>query len=77
MGAHGHRAVDFRIIAATNRPLADMSRRGPFGGPLLPADVVAVRVPPLRERKDDIPLLVQHFLEKRSGRGAPGLRDQP
>jgi transcriptional regulator with PAS, ATPase and Fis domain len=32
-------------------------------------NVVAVRVPPLRERKDDIPLLVRHFLEKRSTRG--------
>jgi DNA-binding NtrC family response regulator len=70
VGSTRYRPVDVRIIAATNQPLEEMVVAGKFRRDLFyRLNVVAVRVPPLRERKDDIPLLVQHFLKKRAGRG--------
>ncbi len=70
VGSTQYRPVDVRIIAATNQPLEEMVNAGKFRRDLFyRLNVVAVRVPPLRERKDDIPLLVQHFLQKRAGRG--------
>jgi DNA-binding NtrC family response regulator len=70
VGATKYRPVDVRIIAATNRPLEEMVAQGNFRRDLFyRLNVVAVRVPPLRERKDDVPLLVRHFLEKRATRG--------
>jgi len=70
VGATKYRPVDVRIIAATNRPLEEMVAAGKFRRDLFyRLNVVAVRVPPLRERKDDVPLLVRHFLEKRLARG--------
>jgi len=69
VGSTQYRPVDVRIIAATNQPLEEMVVAGKFRRDLFyRLNVVAVRVPPLRERKDDIPLLVQHFLQKRAGR---------
>jgi DNA-binding NtrC family response regulator len=57
--------VDVRIIAATNVDLRTMMEEGKFREDLYyRLHVIAVNLPPLRERKDDIPLLVQHFLEK-------------
>jgi transcriptional regulator with PAS, ATPase and Fis domain len=57
--------VDVRIIAATNRDLAAMVRQGTFREDLYyRLHVVTVRVPPLRERRDDIPVLIQYFLGK-------------
>jgi transcriptional regulator with GAF, ATPase, and Fis domain len=59
------RQVDVRIIAATNRDLRRMVERGEFREDLYyRINVIAVHVPALRERRDDIPLLVDHFLEK-------------
>ena len=54
--------VDVRVIAATNRDLAGQIRNGAVPrGPLLPARGDPDHVPPLRERPEDIPLLVEHF----------------
>lgn len=55
--------VDTRIISATNKDLASEMKKGDFRSDLFyRLNVISIRVPPLRERKDDIPLLMQHFL---------------
>ncbi len=57
--------VDVRIIAATNRNLNEMMRKGEYRQDLyFRLNVIPLEVPTLRERKDDIPLLISHFLEK-------------
>lgn len=57
--------VDVRILAATNRDLLKESEQGIFRQDLYyRLNVVSLHIPPLRERKDDIPLLVNHFLAK-------------
>jgi DNA-binding NtrC family response regulator len=57
--------VDVRIIAATNVDLRQMMEEGKFREDLFyRLHVISIQLPPLRERKDDIPLLVQHFLRK-------------
>src|SRR5205814_7497123 len=60
VGSSQYRPIDVRIIAATNQPLEEMVAAGKFRRDLFyRINVVAVRVPALRERKDDIPVLVQ------------------
>ncbi|NWF93414.1 MAG: sigma-54-dependent Fis family transcriptional regulator [Syntrophaceae bacterium] len=57
--------VDVRVIAATNKNLMEEIRKGTFREDLYyRLNVIPIFVPPLRERKDDIPLLASHFLQK-------------
>jgi DNA-binding NtrC family response regulator len=57
--------VDARIVAATNRNLEEAVKQGSFREDLYyRLNVVPIRLPPLRQRNDDIPLLTNHFLEK-------------
>ena len=67
VGGTKHLPIDVRIIAATNRILEEEMQAGRFREDLFyRLAVVPIRVPSLRERKSDIPLLVEHFLEKYS-----------
>ena len=59
--------VDVRIISATNRDLAEALRQGIFRSDLFyRLNVVSIPLPPLRDRKEDIPLLAKHFLKRYS-----------
>ncbi len=65
VGATHRIAINVRILAATNRDLAAMVEQGRFRKDLYyRLSVVNLRIPPLRERKQDIPLLAAHFLER-------------
>lgn len=62
------RQVDVRVVAATNRDLWGMVEAGSFREDLYyRLNVMDVRVPPLRERKEDIPVLADHFLKQHAG----------
>jgi len=64
LGANETTSVEVRVLAATNRDLAEMVRAGTFREDLFHRlNKVALDLPPLRERLEDIPLLVRHFLQ--------------
>lgn len=63
IGSSATRSVDVRVISATNRNLAELIAKGMFREDLLyRLNLIAVHLPPLRERRGDIPLLADHFL---------------
>ena len=77
VGAHREVRVDVRLVAATNRDLAEEVARGRFRSDLFyRLNVLNLRVPPLRERPEDIPPLARHFAEtvaRAAGHSPPAL----
>jgi len=64
LGSSKTRSVDVRVVSATNRNLPEMIERGDFREDLLyRLNLIAVHIPPLRDRPVDIPMLVEHFLK--------------
>jgi two-component system response regulator HydG len=73
VGEARERRVDVRLVAATHRDLPTMVREGSFRQDLwYRLNVCAIRVPPLRERREDVPLLAHHFLARHGTRGPSG-----
>ena len=71
LGSNQQRPFEARILAASNRDLAAQARQGKFRGDLyFRLNVLSIHLPPLRERKGDIPALARHFIEREEpGRG--------
>lgn len=67
--------VDVRVIASTNKNLGDEVEKGTFRKDLYyRLNAITIEIPPLRERKEDIPILVEHFLEKHANELGSGKR---
>ncbi|MBW2123540.1 MAG: sigma-54-dependent Fis family transcriptional regulator, partial [Deltaproteobacteria bacterium] len=72
IGGKGPISIDVRVIATTNEDLHRAVAEGRFREDLFyRLNVIPLTLPPLRERKEDIPLLVDHFLKKIAERGGP------
>jgi PAS domain S-box-containing protein len=68
VGGNRSKTSDFRIVAATNRDLMDLARKGKMREDFFyRIHIIPIHLPPLRNRKDDIPLLVEHFLKVYAG----------
>ncbi len=64
LGSHQEKEIDIRIIAASNKDLKELIRGGRFREDLYyRLNIIRITIPPLRERREDIPLLAAHFLE--------------
>jgi DNA-binding NtrC family response regulator len=69
LGAERTERVDLRVIAATNRDLRQMVSDGKFQEDLFyRLNVIPIAIPPLRERREDVPALVEHFVRKHASR---------
>jgi len=76
VGAEATRRVDVRVIAASNEPLTACVAEGRFREDLYyRLAVMGLRAPPLRERPDDVPLLLDHFLRKHGEGDPPQITD--
>jgi DNA-binding NtrC family response regulator len=84
LGSERTQKVDVRVIAASNRDLRQMVAEAKFQEDLYyRLNVIPIHIPPLRERREDIPLLVEHFVAKHASRAgkridglAPGVMEQ-
>jgi len=76
LGAENPEKADVRILAATNRDLKQLMETGAFRTDLYyRLNVVTITLPPLRERREDIPLLVRHFIDRFNRLTHRGIRD--
>ncbi len=79
LGSNSPREVDVRVIAATNEDLNEAIREGRFRKDLYyRLNVIPIKMPPLRERRQDIPLLARHFINRfsqREGKVISGISD--
>jgi two-component system response regulator PilR (NtrC family) len=79
IGAQQEAKVDVRLLSATHKDLAQLVEQGRFRQDLFyRINVIELHIPPLRERQEDIPLLVEHFLGRLAEQnGLPGIRIEP
>jgi transcriptional regulator with GAF, ATPase, and Fis domain len=76
VGGNSVKKVDARVVAATNRDLAQSVNDGSFREDLyFRLAVISVKLPPLRARREDIPALAQHFYERIAGAGSEAPRE--